>query len=423
MNEILENTTEKLQLDKSKWILTKFGDIAIQQKGRVDRENTELTRYIQGGHMNSEDLHIRNWGNLTDEYLGPAFIRKFEKGDILYGSRRTYLRKVAIADFDGITSNTTFVAKANEKKIDKRLLPFIMMSEGFTENSIKNSKGSVNPYINWKDIAKYEFLLPPKDQQAKLAELLWAMDDVIEKKHEFKEKANLQYEVAKNNLVLQGINKVTEFSGILKKDVAKNWKKTTIGKLLEEEYILKIQDGNHGEIHPKSSDYVEKGIPFIMANTLIDGEIDFDKSKKLPKKLTDRLRIGFAQSDDVLLSHKGTVGEVAMVPKKIDYPYLMLTPQVTLYRINSSKLLNKFLYYVFNASYFQIQIDRLSSQSTRAYVGITSQRGFKLAIPDSIEEQKEIIEVLSKVEGNRKNIDRSIISSKALQKSLINQVF
>ena len=79
MNEILENTTEKLQLDKSKWILTKFGDIAIQQKGRVDRENTELTRYIQGGHMNSEDLHIRNWGNLTDEYLGPAFIRKFEK--------------------------------------------------------------------------------------------------------------------------------------------------------------------------------------------------------------------------------------------------------------------------------------------------------------------------------------------------------
>ena len=191
MDTTLENKIEELQLDKNNWKLTKFGDVAIQQKGRVDRDNTELTRYILGGHMNSEDLHIRNWGNLTDEYLGPAFIRKFEKGDILYGSRRTYLRKVAIADFDGITSNTTFVIKANEDKIDKRLLPFIMMSEGFTENSIKNSKGSVNPYINWKDIAKYEFLLPPKNQQAKLAELLWVMDDVIEKENEMLNKLEI----------------------------------------------------------------------------------------------------------------------------------------------------------------------------------------------------------------------------------------
>jgi restriction endonuclease S subunit len=214
MDTALENKIEELQLDKSKWKLTKFGDFAIQQKGRVDRENTELTRYILGGHMNSEDLHIRNWGNLTDEYLGPAFIRKFEKGDILYGSRRTYLRKVAIADFDGITSNTTFVVKANEDKIDKRLLPFIMMSEGFTENSIKNSKGSVNPYINWKDIAKYEFLLPPKDQQAKLAELLWGMDEVIERENATLNKNEELFLSFSKSIFFEGIGKQTKLKDV-----------------------------------------------------------------------------------------------------------------------------------------------------------------------------------------------------------------
>lgn len=162
MDEFLEQQLTGLKLDRSNWQLVKFGDVAIQQKESVDRGNTELTRYIKGEHMVSEDLHIRDWGELTDEYLGPAFIRKFEKGDILYGSRRTYLRKVAVAHFNGITSNTTFVIKANEAKIDKRLLPFVMLSEGFTEHSIRNSKGSVNPYINWKDIAEYEFLLPPQ---------------------------------------------------------------------------------------------------------------------------------------------------------------------------------------------------------------------------------------------------------------------
>ena len=141
--------------------------------------------------MKSEDLHIREWGDLTDEYLGPAFIRKFEKGDILYGSRRTYLRKVAIAPFEGITSNTTFVIKADEKKINKKLLPFIMLSEGFANHSIKNSKGSVNPYVNWKDLANYEFLLPPKGQQAQIAELLWAMDEVVEGKVQIVENLSL----------------------------------------------------------------------------------------------------------------------------------------------------------------------------------------------------------------------------------------
>ncbi len=102
----MEQATE-LQLDRSDWQLVKFGDVAIQQKESVDRDNTELTRYVKGEHMGSEDLHIREWGELTDEYLGPAFIRKFEEGDILYGSRRTYLRKVVVAHFDGITLKPT----------------------------------------------------------------------------------------------------------------------------------------------------------------------------------------------------------------------------------------------------------------------------------------------------------------------------
>ena len=84
---MLEQTSGDLEIDRSDWELVKFGDVAIQQKGTVDRENTDLTRYVKGEHMYSEDLHLREWGELKDEYLGPAFIRKFEEGDILYGSR------------------------------------------------------------------------------------------------------------------------------------------------------------------------------------------------------------------------------------------------------------------------------------------------------------------------------------------------
>lgn len=177
-----------MKIDKQNWKKVKFGDVAVQQKDVVDIEATHLNRYIAGEHMDSEDIHLRKWGYIGNGYLGPAFIRKFEKGDVLYGSRRTYLKKIALADFEGITANTTFVIKPNTKLIDHRLLPFLMLSEGFTKHSIENSKGSVNPYINWKDIANYEFFLPQKEEQARLAELLWAADEVVERENEVVDK-------------------------------------------------------------------------------------------------------------------------------------------------------------------------------------------------------------------------------------------
>ncbi|HDZ9287341.1 TPA: hypothetical protein RUZ31_003608, partial [Vibrio cholerae] len=90
----------------------KFSDVAMQCKESVDRNNNPYRRYVEGGHIESETLKLRNWGEFGDQYVGPAFHRIFKKGQILYCSRRTYLKKVVIPDFDGITSNTTFVIEA-----------------------------------------------------------------------------------------------------------------------------------------------------------------------------------------------------------------------------------------------------------------------------------------------------------------------
>jgi len=62
MKEIIEKAVNELKLDKNQWCLTKFGEVAIQQKKSVDRDNTGLTRYVKGEHMWSEDLHLREWG-------------------------------------------------------------------------------------------------------------------------------------------------------------------------------------------------------------------------------------------------------------------------------------------------------------------------------------------------------------------------
>src|SRR5690606_24305725 len=137
--------------------------------------------------------------------------------------------------------------------------------------------------------------------------------------------------------------------------------------------ILAIQDGNHGEKHPVSDDYVESGIPFIMARDISDGYLDLKGCKFIKKEQADSLRTGFAKPGDVLLTHKGTVGSVALVPPHVD-DYVMLSPQVTYYRLNLKKINNRYFLYALREPGFQARLVSVSAQSTRPYVSITAQR-------------------------------------------------
>ena len=128
--------------------------------------------------MDTDDLKIRRWGEINNDYLGPAFHMRFQPGQVLYGSRRTYLRKVAVPDFEGICANTTFVLEPKDPKVLlPELLPFIMQTEAFHEHSVRQSRGSVNPYVNFSDLAWYEFGLPGLEEQYRMLELLIAADD------------------------------------------------------------------------------------------------------------------------------------------------------------------------------------------------------------------------------------------------------
>lgn len=180
----------------------------------------------------------------------------------------------------------------------------------------------------------------------------------------------------------------------------------TIGQLEDEGAIIAIQDGNHGEKHPKANDYVEAGIPFIMASDLRDGYVDVSGAKKLPQSITDRLRIGFARGGDILLSHKGSVGYVAVAPDHD--PYLMLTPQVTYYRVDENKLAGQFLKYAFLDTLFQKRLaSAAGQQGTRGYVGIRAQRRLQVPYCEPIL-QKRIVAAIKPyddlIENNRRRI-------------------
>ena len=147
---------------------------------KIDPLTYGIERIVAGENLESEDFKIRTWQKIGERYLGPAFHVLFKAGDILYGSRRTYLRKVSHADFDGVCANTTYVIKANEELVLQDLLKHIMLSERFTQYSIGVSKGSTNPYINWKDLDNFSFQVPDIVTQREITNVLDGILQIVE---------------------------------------------------------------------------------------------------------------------------------------------------------------------------------------------------------------------------------------------------
>ena len=205
--------------------------------------------------------------------------------------------------------------------------------------------------------------------------------------------------------------------------IPKNWAIKLVGQLVQEEILEKPLDGNHGEIHPKGTDFVSSGIPFVMATDVVNGKVDLTNCKFITFKQANTLSKGFSIKGDVLLTHKASLGRTAIVGE-ISTPYIMLTPQVTYYRVkNHNKLNNVFLKYFFDSPVFQdTLINHGDSGSTRAYIGITAQRDLPIILP-TIKEQKSIAAVLSSLDDKIDLLHRQNQTLEAMAQTLFRQWF
>jgi type I restriction enzyme S subunit len=256
---------------------------------------------------------------------------------------------------------------------ETKLLPdYLMMwmrREEFDREACFLAVGGVRGSLEWEDFLNMELPVPPIEKQREIvAEYNTVVDRIelneqINQKLEETAKAIYRYwfeefEFPISKEYAESIGK-PELEGKpykssdgemvynqeLEEEIPKGWERISIQDLIDRNLIHPNRDGNHGELHPKSSDYVDQGIPFIMANDIVNSAIDFENCKFIPKEISDNLRIPPSKKGDVLITHKGTMGRVTIVPE-IDIP-IVLTPQVTFYRVKQKKKITKeFLYWL-----------------------------------------------------------------------------
>ena len=390
------------------WHKVRFGDIVRNVRVRVDRKNCELDKYVAGEHMETDDLHIKKWGTIGEDYLGPAFNQKFVKGQILYGSRRTYLRKVAIADFDGICANTTFVIEQKGNDLIPNLIPFIMQSESFTQHSIRMSKGSVNPYVNWKDIASYKFLIPPIPEQRDITKILMAAEECIIKNQRLLNASGILKKLLQKQLLTKGIRH-------------KEFKDTPIGRLPNEWGVKRVSDVaeiNKEAVDPtkelSDKEFLYFDIDSVESGTGIIG----NPRRILGKNAPSRARRVIHENDVMMSTVRPYFKAFALVPP--EYDGQICSTGFAVLRCKREIMPPYLLYSLFS--------DAVMHQCRRMMVGgqypaLNSSQVSKIRIPlPSISEQGEIVQILSVVDKATRKIRETIAAAKALKLKLINKL-
>ncbi len=164
---------------KPGWSRVAFGDVVRLNTDRAsDPEAAGFSRYVGLEHIDPGDLSIRRWGNVSD---GTTFTNVFRPGQVLFGKRRAYQRKVAVPDFSGVCSSDIYVLESkDDRHLLPELLPFVCQTDAFFKHAVGTSAGSLSPRTNWQSLATYEFSLPPLEEQRRQVDVLLAVDGSTE---------------------------------------------------------------------------------------------------------------------------------------------------------------------------------------------------------------------------------------------------
>lgn len=278
--------------DAVAWKRVRFGEVVrLVRETCKDPVGAGIERVIGLEHLEPGDLRVRSWAEVTD---GTTFTTRVRPGQVLFGKRRAYQRKLAIADFDAICSGDIYVLEsASAERLLPELLPFICQTDAFFEHAVGTSAGSLSPRTNWSSLAEYEFALPPLNEQRRLTALLEAARAASEAASAAESRAR---EVAEAHIQ----QSLTSFRGAHPEILA-----TTVLNRLTVGIVVKPADWYTDSPH---------GVPALRSLNVSPGALVLEDLVRITEEGHAAHEKSQLRAGDVVVVRTGRPGEAAVIP-------------------------------------------------------------------------------------------------------------
>lgn len=335
----------------------KLGDVAIESRETYKGDKSGLP-IVGLEHIAPEEVTLSNWATDTEN----TFTKMFRKGDMLFGRRRAYLKKAAQAPFDGICSGDITVIRAKADKLLPDLLPFIIQNDDLFDFAVGKSAGSLSPRVKWENLKNYAFELPSLDEQKKVAEVLWSINDTIQ--------AYQKLMVETDELVKSQF--VEMFGGPVENPMG--WPMMALGECLDS-----IGNGKSFvcENHSREGEF-----PAVLKlSSATTGTYQPDENKAVIDE-DDFVDSAEVHDGDLLFTRKNTPELVGMAAYVFKTPPKLMIPDI-IFRLNTNEKHCKkiYLWQLINHTMFRPCIQALANGSAKSMSNISKEKLMKLPIP------------------------------------------
>lgn len=373
-------------ISKAGWTRVAFGDVVRLSKARVaDPEAAGIERVVGLEHIEPGDLSIRRWGDVAD---GTTFTTLFKPGQVLFGKRRAYQRKVAVADFEGVCSGDIYVLEPANDRLMPELLPFLCQTDAFFDHAVGTSAGSLSPRTNWTSLASFEFLLPPLQEQARIVGTLGALREASEAYFN----VSMRMEALNTSLMSEQLLQIEVASKSAAKPIE------LFGALGQP--VLKT--GPFGS-SLKTSYFIERGVPVITIGSITEHGLDQSDFFFVSESIADRFSEYQCEPGDIVFSRVADVGRCHVI--RDEEKGFIISSNLIRIRVDPSKVLPLYLWLTLKYSLsLRRKISAITTQAAgRLLVNTQTMNLLKFAVPD-IQIQQELIERFESMKNDRQRI-------------------
>lgn len=384
-------------IERSSWRLIKLSDIATEINERVvSPENSELTRFVGLENISYGELEINKWSS-TEGLISAA--KKFEAGDVLFARRNVYLRRASQVSFDGICSGDAFVLRGNEDQVVPGFLTIILNSNILWEYAIANAAGTMSKRVKWRDLCEFSFLLPPKQVQSEICNVIWSCNNSLMKKRDLHDAIE--------------ILKYSEFKDMCSSEL--NAEYAPVEKLL-------LETPKNG-FSPKCN-FEGKGIRTVSLSAIRNGKFivnDNIKYAEVEDSISEKFNV---QDEDVFIvrgnGNKHLCGRAGIsneTHENLFYPDLLIR-----LRFNQNVILPSFAAFQWNTEAVHTRLMRVAKSTNGIWkINGNDVKRHNLLVP-SIGRQTEIMERLESIEQRRQLCGDAIVQTQKLLSTLINVI-
>lgn len=375
----------------------KLGDVAIEHKETCGGSKDGYP-IVGLEHLTPEEVTLTAW----DEDSDNTFTKVFRKGNVLFGRRRAYLRKAAVAPFDGICSGDITVIEAIPDRILPELLPFIIQNDGLFSFAVGKSAGSLSPRVKWEHLKNYEFELPSMDRQRELAELLWAMDTT---KKSYQKLIAATDELVKSQFIEMFGRTETVTSNL------SAWPSYEIRELYDVKSSKRIY----------AKELTTSGIPFLKVGDVLE-RINTGESHPTvfisEQKYCELKESGLVpKAGDILVTSRGTIGKCYILAD--DDAFYFQDGMISWLKAKCDcRLLPEFTAALFAEEGFLKALDEVTNKTTVTYISLDKLAGLKVICPPE-EKQREYLDFLRQSDKSKFELEQALAELNATYKRII----